>query len=763
MAAVFVLFLLFGASIIFWQKRTVQFGLDGTGSLVLNIKGGNNIETVYPWNSEQGILYFILPSFVETNNIYCDGMKDGILSIDGGALRRWSRFQWDKDAVYTISYSGAEYQAAFARSANLSTFFIDTQSGGMEYLDEDKDHEEQGHIRVFSPRGNMEYAKPLPRISERGNSTFFSPKRSYAITLKNEYPLCGMEAGKRWNLLALYGEDDKIHSKLAYDMARFLEMEFSPDSTWIDLYCNGEYKGLFLLTEAVTVGGGRVEIFDLEKENRQYNSGIDMDMLLPVKAADKAYYSINNPPDLSGGYLLEKDLEAELKPGEAFFKTSQCGYVFVVRKPDHASEEEVDYIRGFVQKIEDSIVSGTDEYKKYIDVDSFARQFLIEKIVMDADEMEMSTFYYKDKGAGILKAGPVWDYDRAMGAIYSDYTLSVKDRPGGMGEWYLALYEDEAFYDALVRNFEKLLPYMEELLAYGIDEYADMLCEAVHIDTGIMKQYAMGINRNYREYGNYVRYLKYFLANRLNYLIALWDIPHEPFAAEASNGQMHTVTFLADSDTVLTERQIMDGECLTELPVLHDPEAFGWRYFDTEKFYEVHQPVYEDTVLIERTWDNRSYMEYKVGNLQSENNPESYLEKLNDEDFSCVIYIPDDADSGRREAYLHQLRALSRYGYGGPAAGKTGKYLLVTDSGQQMMWEADLDQTTAEAGTTFGLLRYGLDDTGKAFVCINDSEENYLDSYQGAGPYDILMVAINRAEGSVADVAAFAAGSRLTE
>ena len=56
-----------------------------------------------------------------------------------------------------------------------------------------------------------------------------------------------------------------MNTKTAFDIAEILGLYYSPQCTWIDLYLNGEYSGIYLLTESVSAGAGRVEITDLEK------------------------------------------------------------------------------------------------------------------------------------------------------------------------------------------------------------------------------------------------------------------------------------------------------------------------------------------------------------------------------------------------------------------------------------------------------------------------------------------------------------------
>ena len=62
---VFFCFLLFGFCIISGQKRNVQFAIDNS-NVILKIKSGNDTEVIYPRSDGDGIMYFILPSFVLT-------------------------------------------------------------------------------------------------------------------------------------------------------------------------------------------------------------------------------------------------------------------------------------------------------------------------------------------------------------------------------------------------------------------------------------------------------------------------------------------------------------------------------------------------------------------------------------------------------------------------------------------------------------------------------------------------------------------------
>lgn len=50
-------------------------------------------------------------------------------------------------------------------------------------------------------------------------------------------------------------------------MARAFGLQETPEYTYVNIYINGEYRGVYMLTEKVQINSGRVDIFDLEEHN----------------------------------------------------------------------------------------------------------------------------------------------------------------------------------------------------------------------------------------------------------------------------------------------------------------------------------------------------------------------------------------------------------------------------------------------------------------------------------------------------------------
>ena len=728
---------LLGVFLVQIQNRDMQFMMDADRGLVITLKTGKDEEFLYPWFDETtGLTYFFLPSFVQDNRIYCDRIKKEAMEIDGKSVSGWKSFEWEEQTVYSISYDGTDYDVVFMKSAILPSLFIETDSGSMDYLNADKENEEAGEINLIMASGSVEYQGRLKKVSGRGNSTFATAKKPYTFTLEEAYPLCGLDLGKKWNLLALYYEENKMQSKLIYDMAAYLGMEYTPGSTWVDLYCNGNYQGLYLLTEAITVGDGRVEIYDLEKENERNTK----------------------PSNISGGYLLERDVTESLEPTEVYFTTDICNYNFVINTPKVPTEEEYSYIKDFVQNIENLLVSGDAGYKNYMDLDSFAKQFLIDKLVLNPDAMRSSTFYYKDRDSDVLKVGPLWDYDRAMGVSMPDYETAIGDYPDTMNDWYMPLYAEEEFHRKLLSYYEQLLPYLQELIETRIDAYAESLEAAVAMDTTMWP-----LGSVYTEHESYVKYLKYFLTNRIRFLNEEWNVSGTTLEGDFSSGEEHTVCFYAEDGTLLDSYPVKDGECIILLPEL-DQDSFEWRYHLDGKGFDPHYPVFEDMNLyaVRKFNSPEEYADYKLEKIRNESSLENYLSLLQDTDLSLCIYLPSDSELLKEEEDLLKIEGLCPYQMPEKLreTTETGQdYFLLIDNGWETVWESTGGEALNELSTTFGTVSYQSSEDGKRHLYIQDMETDYLEMLGEEA--EVQFVVIDRLTGSIEDVAMFTGAERI--
>lgn len=714
------------------NNRTVQLKIDEKSELTLSLKINDEEEIIKPWfNKRDGLYYFFLPSCVSDNKVYCDYLE-GEVFLNDKLLSKGKCFQWEVDDVYRMCLNEQEYEVVFMKSANVPAIFIETESGTMEHLNEDKAVIETGKVSVINQTKNIEYQGKLEKISARGNSTFDDKdKKAYSFTLNKSYPLCGLDAGKKWNLLAMFLEYDKIHTKLVYDMVDVLGMEYDIDCTWIDLYCNGEYQGMYLLTEAVTVGNGRVDIRDMDKDGE-------------------------DTKNIMGGYLLEKDVQVHLDKEGNGFVTEQLGYPFIIKKPTLATEEQMNYIKSYIQNIENLFVAGDVGFKGYIDLDSFAKQFLIDKVVLEPDAMNMSTFFYKEADSDILKAGPLWDYDRAFGEALSNYEVGIGDYPNSMRGWYMRLYEDDEFKQIMIDNYKKLLPYFDKMLESGIDELVDYVADSVKMDEVRWPvAYYQSDMMNYLEYDNYIKYLKYFLVNRLNYLNQVWGISDWQFQLPVSDDEQHKVQFVWEDGTVLETRMVTEGESIEELPPLDSEKYSGWGINAGGKIYNSYIPVYEDMVLnARRRFKNYDeLMDYRLERLNAAGDLKTYMEALCGEDFSVCISLEGASGLIQQEEVLRGIKAICDYKHPDwldKELDSKEDYFLLIDKGSKKIWD-DVNIDIKDMNTTFGSVTYK-EELGEKQLYIQEDEMNYLNSeIEGS----LTFIVVNRYTGEIVDVSAF--------
>lgn len=566
------------------------------------------------WQDEEdGKAYFFLPSCVSHHKVKFGDLGSSSVRIDGELFERGDNFTWEDDREYQMQITDDQYEVytytlTFMKSENIPAVFINTESGSMEYLNADKNNEETGNICVVREDGNTEYQGELERISGRGNSTWEYEKKPYALKLSEKYPLCGLDRSDRWRLLALWREGSKMDNKIAMDLAEEMGLAYSTQGTWVDLYLNGVYTGSYLLAESVSVGDGRVDIYDLEKENRQYNEDIERAAWYGDETGKG--YLIDNGDNVTGGYLIEKDHPKHYADEPNGFITSE-GNQFTINAPKHASIEQVEYIRDYVENIEQMVLSGQTEVWEYLDLDSFAKRFVLDEVSLNTDTGLTSMFFYKERNDDTLYSGPTWDYDNAFGERNTnsepgyDYEYTVLDiceNSANTLNWYAELYETPEMQQRVTEIYRDLMPYFEELLDQGIDKYVETIDSSLKMDRVLWadKNIPGDSSGKYADYYANIKYLKYFIAKRLNWLCARWGVEHEAFKVPSS-GEMHLVTF-ANYEGVIGTMEVMDGTEL-ENPLEYDESVYqGWADQYTGEKYRRQIPIYDDIVFYNARW-----------------------------------------------------------------------------------------------------------------------------------------------------------------
>ena len=320
---------------------------------------------------------------------------------------------------------------------------------------------------MLDPDGSAVYDGKLKNLKGRGNSTWMMPKRPYQIKLAAETDLMEtgdpLEAEETWVLLADYSDPSHLHNTLSFALASQLGLDYTPHTRQVDLWYDGEYRGLYLLSEKTEVSDGRVAVPDLESAIEKANPDADFDA--PVTVQGKNAYGnfiqyvdgLQMPESGAGGYLLELDYADRAAAEVSWFRTGSGANV-VVKSPECLPEEGMRYISERFQRFEDAFLSGDGAaLAELADLDSLARCHLIGELAYDRDYYFSSTYFYVSSEDGKIWAGPVWDFDNS-------YTAQVEGFWAGASWMGSALGKIPEFRASVMEAFSELTGLVNDVL-----------------------------------------------------------------------------------------------------------------------------------------------------------------------------------------------------------------------------------------------------------------------------------------------------------
>lgn len=396
-----------------------------------------------------GKTYLFLPSGADTGALTLRASIDGAaveLRVDGESADADGVFDLTRAArgengAYTVTLEadGLKQQLTVMVGTGLPTIYLQSDSAeqGREWVDSDKANKATGTMRLKDADGDSVYDGALTQIKARGNSTFRSyPKKAYQIKLEKKADLLGTgEKVKTWVLLANYGDATMQHDKLMKDLAAALGMDYTASCDWVNLYYDGEYRGVYLLSEKNSVGSTGVDITDMEEAYESLNAdyGKNVTTAEGEGSLGQTYVyttGLTEPEDVTGGWLIECNLN-KLDEINGFITTR--GAAFNIKSPEWVGEKAIQYISDYYQSFEravyalneDGFNDGVDpetgkSYDEYVDRDSLIKVFLLQELALNPDGFGSSFFFYKDAGE-LMYAGPIWDQDMTLGTGWSKF------------------------------------------------------------------------------------------------------------------------------------------------------------------------------------------------------------------------------------------------------------------------------------------------------------------------------------------------------
>ncbi|MBR5871709.1 MAG: CotH kinase family protein, partial [Clostridia bacterium] len=282
-------------------------------------------------------------------------------------------------------------------------------------------------------------------IRGRGNATWTHEKKSYRIrfSLKQQPLGLGDAPDRSWILMANHCDQSLMRNALAMDLANRLDgIGFNSNCAHVELYLNGEYRGVYLLAEPIQVDAARV---DIGEEDEGYD-----------------------PMAEDAGFLVELDSYSE--PPYDF----RIGGKRYQVKSDVRTNAQFAYIQNYIASVENAVYSGDrDALAALVDLDSFVDGYLLEEYFKNIDVGWSSFYMYKKPGEKMV-LGPFWDFDLAAG---NDHRLDNGSSEGlyagqyrrGFDQyhpWFTALTQYDWFIEAVVARWKEIRGRIDENLAF---------------------------------------------------------------------------------------------------------------------------------------------------------------------------------------------------------------------------------------------------------------------------------------------------------
>lgn len=424
-------------------------------AVISNIQTVVDGQTLDAYISDIGT-YIFLPASADVTKLNMkftvkDGLEDAIVisgnksesylfSVDGhvGTIDVPALASQKSDGTYELSVTIGDYKGitvTVMQGSDIPTVYLTSSDPvqDRQWVDADKEHKATGSMLMVEAAGTAVYNGTLSQIKARGNSTFAHyPKKAYQIKLSEASDLLGnREQVKTWVLLANYGDATMMHDQFFKELATEMGMYYVASTGWVNLYYDGEYRGVYMLSEKNAIDSNAVDITDLEAAYEEANTGYGDGMI--TKTGTNAYgqaiqytTGLTDPADITGGYLIE--LNHNMWDEASGFMTKQ-GVAFNVKSPEWLSEDAVRYISEYYQVFEDAVYAADNSgynaatgkyYYDYVDADSLVKIFLIQELGLNPDGFISSLYFYKDVD-GKMYAGPVWDQDMTLGTGWTKY------------------------------------------------------------------------------------------------------------------------------------------------------------------------------------------------------------------------------------------------------------------------------------------------------------------------------------------------------
>lgn len=439
----------------------------------------------------EGLVECWIPKLVDSKELTPRfSFRGSEVKINGESVTSGSKkFDFTAPVILTVVSSNKThtYTVYVHAYTGLPVMRINTAGGAAI---ESKEEYVSAHMTLTEDvltRGPGDVIEADLQIKGRGNSSWVQPKKPYRLKFNEKVALLGEHKDKSWVLIANYTDKSMIRNHLAFALGKMSNLDWTPNSHFVELYLNGQYNGTYLLCEKINISNHRVAVGD-------------------------------------DGFIFEVTGKAT-EEENPYFTTGAIDYPIQIKAPtvEWGSADFI-YAGNFVSDCENAIFAGSsDLWSAYLDLDSFVDWYLIHEISKNEDSMFHVSCFMNMKRGGKLKMGPIWDFDIAFGNVKEESNTTAMLPEGtelDWSQWYTRLMYDRTFVKKLKERYAYFYSHKNEIMSF-INQDAHYLRYAAQENEkkwGTLYHYTYKQYDIWGSYQNEAQSLKDWLDRRMEWL-----------------------------------------------------------------------------------------------------------------------------------------------------------------------------------------------------------------------------------------------------
>ena len=305
-------------------------------------------------------------------------------------------------------------------STNLPIVWIEVDGN---YIDRDERITARMKI-IHNGDGNLNYADTVAHPGQtidyegyvalryRGSSSYsMSDKKPYSFRPldkpleeggeKKKVKILGMGKDNNWALLAPYADKSMLRDLLAFEVSRPW-MEYTPQGRYCEVFLDGIYYGVYILTEVVSKGKNRINLPDPGLSGDSITGGYIMEV--NRTDGEVTYTSRYHPVSIWGTPYNDKYINFQYKSPEY----------------DEMTDDQVDYINGRIDQMEQALwnyrPNGETTYREYLDMQNFVDYQIAMELGHNVDGYRLSGKFFKRRDSEDARFKMVvWDNNLSYG------------------------------------------------------------------------------------------------------------------------------------------------------------------------------------------------------------------------------------------------------------------------------------------------------------------------------------------------------------